>query len=237
LRVEFKSKAVVHLDQHKAPIASASLADNGSVHTVAINALTVFDVVHAYQLSKGKKYDLRFQRARNMHHPAHMQRSQTRRIRLPEANAWKTIGTSNVTTQARTGRDQCGLLRTSVDNSQGRLPRLGAGCLLIWALMRLRSANQNRGPTMAKRKKQSSKVQKKKGAKARPKAKKLSKAARGKVAAKRTVAGAKAKRAPAKKRMKQPTAQAVETVAVEVVEQPAPGVITVTEVEETELPK
>ena len=88
---------------------------------------------------------------------------------------------------------------------------------------------------MAKRKKQSSKVQKKKGAKARPKAKKLSKAARGKAAA--TVARAKPKRAPAKKRMKQPTAPAVETVAVEVIEQPAPAVITVTEVEETELRK
>jgi hypothetical protein len=90
---------------------------------------------------------------------------------------------------------------------------------------------------MAKRKKQSSKVQKKKGAKARPKAKKLSKAARGKAPAKRTVARAKPKRAPAKKRMKQPTALALETVAVEVVEHPAPGVISVTEVEETELRK
>jgi hypothetical protein len=103
--------------------------------------------------------------------------------------------------------------------------------------MRLHSANQNGVPTMAKRKKQSSKVQKKKGAKARPKAKKVSKAARGKAPAKRTVARAKPKRAPAKKRMKQPTAPAVETVAVEVIEQPAPGVITVTEVEETELHK
>jgi hypothetical protein len=90
---------------------------------------------------------------------------------------------------------------------------------------------------MAKRRKQSSKTQKKKGAKAHPKAKKLSKAARGKAAAKRTVARAKPKRAPAKKRMKQPTAPAVEIVAVEVIEQPAPGVITVTEVEDTELRK
>jgi hypothetical protein len=90
---------------------------------------------------------------------------------------------------------------------------------------------------MAKRKRQSSKVQKKKGAKARPKAKKLSKAVRGKAATKRTVAMAKPKRAPAKKRMKQPTAPALETVAVEVAEHPAPGVITVTEVEETELRK
>ena len=90
---------------------------------------------------------------------------------------------------------------------------------------------------MAKRKKKSSKVQKKKGARARPKAKKPSKAARGKAAAKRPAATAKPKHAPAKKRMKQPTAPAVETVAVEVIEQPAPGVITVTEVEETEVRK
>jgi hypothetical protein len=50
LRVEFKHKAIVHLDQHKAPIAGASLADNGSIYTVAINALTVFDVVYAHSL-------------------------------------------------------------------------------------------------------------------------------------------------------------------------------------------
>ena len=83
----------------------------------------------------------------------------------------------------------------------------------------------------------SEKVQKKKGAKARPKAKKPSKAARGKAAAKQTVARANPKRAPAKKRMKQPTAPALETAAVEAIEQPAPGVTTVTEVEETELRK
>jgi hypothetical protein len=76
---------------------------------------------------------------------------------------------------------------------------------------------------MAKRKKQSSKVKKRKGATARPKAKKLSKAARGK-AAKRAVAKAKPKRAPVKKaarkeRTKQPVAPAVETVTVE---HPAP---------------
>jgi hypothetical protein len=84
---------------------------------------------------------------------------------------------------------------------------------------------------MAKRKKQSSKVQKKMGATARPKAKK---AARGKAAAKRAIARAKPKRAPVKKAAR-PAAPAVETVAVEVIEQPAPGVITVTEVEETEV--
>jgi hypothetical protein len=59
VRVEFKSKAVVHFDQHKAPLASASLADNGAVHTVTNNALTVFYVVYAhprlfYLLCKGK---------------------------------------------------------------------------------------------------------------------------------------------------------------------------------------
>jgi hypothetical protein len=87
--------------------------------------------------------------------------------------------------------------------------------------------------TMAKRKKQSSKVQKRKGAKARPKVKKLSKAARGNATAKRTVARAKSKRAQVKKAAR-PVAPAVETVAVEVIEQPAPGV-TVTEVDETEV--
>jgi hypothetical protein len=82
---------------------------------------------------------------------------------------------------------------------------------------------------MAKRKKQSSKVQKKKGTKARPKAKK----AAGK-ATKRTVAKAKPKRAAARKAAT-PVAAAVETVTVEVIEQSAPGVTIVTEVEETEV--
>ena len=85
---------------------------------------------------------------------------------------------------------------------------------------------------MAKRKKQSAKIQKRKGAKARPKAKKLSNAMRGKTAAKRAVARAKPKRAPVKKAAR-PVAPPIETVAVEVIEQPAPNVITVTE--ETEL--
>jgi hypothetical protein len=54
--------------------------------------------------------------------------------------------------------------------------------------------------------------------------------------AKRTVAKAKPKRSPVKKaarKVKQPVTPVVETVAVEVIEQPAPGLITVTEVEET----
>ena len=92
----------------------------------------------------------------------------------------------------------------------------------------------NQGSTMPKRKKQSSKVQKRKGAKASPKAKKLSKVARGKAAAKRAIARAKPKRASMKKTTR-PVAPEVETVAVEVMEQPAPGVITVTEVEETQV--
>jgi hypothetical protein len=65
----------------------------------------------------------------------------------------------------------------------------------------------------------------------------VSKAAK---ATKRTVARAKPKRAPVKKaarKVKRPVAPVVETVAVEVIEQPAPGVITVTEVEETEVRK
>ena len=68
---------------------------------------------------------------------------------------------------------------------------------------------------MAKRKKQSSKVQKKKGVRAHPKAKK----AAGK-ATKRTVK-AKHKRAAAKKDA--PPIAAVETVATEVIEPSAPA--------------
>lgn len=68
---------------------------------------------------------------------------------------------------------------------------------------------------------------------------KVRKAARAK-ATKRTVAKAKPKPAPVKKaarKVKQPITPVVETVAVEVIEQPAPGLITVTEVEETEVRK
>ena len=70
----------------------------------------------------------------------------------------------------------------------------------------------------------------------RSKARKVAKSA----TRKRTVAGAKPKRAPVKKaarKVKQPVAPVIETVAVEVIEQPAPGVIAVTEVEETEVRK
>ncbi len=91
---------------------------------------------------------------------------------------------------------------------------------------------------MAKRK-QGSKV------KSRAKLRKAKPAKRGKPrqvakAAKRTTAKAKPKLAPVKKaarKVKQPVAPVVETVAVEVIDRPAPGVITVAEVEETEVRK
>ena len=70
---------------------------------------------------------------------------------------------------------------------------------------------------------------------ARGKARKVSKAAK---ATKRTVAKAKAKPKPAPvkkaaRKVKQPVAPVVETVTAEVIEQPAPGLVTVTGVEET----
>jgi hypothetical protein len=92
------------------------------------------------------------------------------------------------------------------------------------------------GRIMAKRKK-GTKVQ------SRAKLRKRNSAKRGKArktAQARTVARAKPKRTPVKKaarKVKQPVAPVVETVAVEVIEQPAPGVISVTEVEETEVRK
>jgi hypothetical protein len=82
---------------------------------------------------------------------------------------------------------------------------------------------------MAKRKK-GSKVQKRAKARKGNSAKRVT--ARGRAQAK-TVAKAKAKRKPGKKtapRMKKPAA---ETVIVDLIEQPAPGVITVTKIEET----
>ena len=71
----------------------------------------------------------------------------------------------------------------------------------------------------------------------RGKSRKMSKA-RGKTA-KRTPARAKPKRPAATKKVRamKPSAPSVETVAVDVIEQPAPGVVTVTEVEETEVRK
>jgi hypothetical protein len=78
--------------------------------------------------------------------------------------------------------------------------------------------NQIRGSIMARRKK-ASKVQK------RAKLRRGNSAKRG-----------KARKVDARK-VKPPVTPVVETVAVEVIEQPASGVITVTEVEETEVRK
>jgi len=106
---------------------------------------------------------------------------------------------------------RCALTTRSVDNSIVGLPRL-----VDPASMRCGRPTRT-GRIMAKRKKQS-KVQKRKGAPARAKARKPSKAAK---ATKRTVA--KAKRAPVKKvarKVKQPVAPVVETVTAEVIELP-----------------
>jgi hypothetical protein len=99
---------------------------------------------------------------------------------------------------------------------------------------------------MAKLKKRA-KVQPKKRAKprrrraaVRGKARKVSKSARGK-ATKPTVARANPKRVATKKAMRKkeqrmkPPGPAVETVVVDVIEEPAPGVIAVTEIEETQI--
>ena len=85
-------------------------------------------------------------------------------------------------------------------------------------------------------------VKRKKGSKVQSRAKlrRATSAKRGKArkvakTAKRVVAKAKPKRASVKKavrKVKQPVAPVVETVAAQVIEQPAPGVITVTEVAE-----
>jgi len=99
---------------------------------------------------------------------------------------------------------------------------------------------------MAIRKKRA-KVQPKKRAKprrrraaVRGKARKVSKSSRGK-AMKPTVAGAKPRRAARKKAVRKkeqgmkPPGPEVETVVVDVIKEPAPGVITVTEIEETQI--
>ena len=90
-------------------------------------------------------------------------------------------------------------------------------------------------------------AKRKKGSKIQSRAKlrrgnsaKRSKARKVAKTAKRTVAKAKPKPAPVKKvarKVKPPVAPVVETVAAEVIEQPAPGLITVTEIEETEVRK
>ena len=84
---------------------------------------------------------------------------------------------------------------------------------------------------MAKRKK-ASKVQKR-GKLPRRNSAKRGKARKIAKAAKRTVAKAKPKLAPVKKAARKVKQPVVETVAVEPIEQPPPGVITVTEVKET----
>jgi hypothetical protein len=126
----------------------------------------------------------------------------------------------------RPGKNSATLKLRSVDNSP-----LIAGCDLDRCIV----APSTKGAIMAKRRK-ASKVQK------RAKLRRGNSAKRGKSrrisskAAKRAVARAKPKRAPVKKaarKVKQPITPVVETVAVEVIEQLAPGVIAVTEVEET----
>ena len=93
---------------------------------------------------------------------------------------------------------------------------------------------------MAKLKKRAS-AQQRNPVTARGKARKATKSSRGK-ASKRTVARAKPKRMGVKKvarkkvqRVKSPGAPTVETVVVDVIEKPAPDVITITEFEETEV--
>jgi hypothetical protein len=92
----------------------------------------------------------------------------------------------------------------------------------------LRTTNQNGGIT-AKSKKRA-KVQK--GGKL-PRGKSATRGKARKAVQAKTVARAKPKKAARK--VKQPVTPVVETVAAEVIEQPAPGVITVMEVEETEV--
>src|SRR6266581_2703831 len=74
----------------------------------------------------------------------------------------------------------------------------------------------------------------------RGKASKVSKSARGKGT--KPTAGAKPQRAARKKAVREkeqgmkPPGPGVETVVVDVIDEPAPGVITVTEIEETQIP-
>jgi hypothetical protein len=92
---------------------------------------------------------------------------------------------------------------------------------------------------MAKRKKRSN-LQGRKRAATKRKTRKTSRSGRGK-ATKRRVAKATPKRAAVKKaaskkvRRKRAAAPTVETTVVDVIEKPAPGVVTVTEFEETEI--
>ena len=112
---------------------------------------------------------------------------------------------------------------------------LGLGQLSFDLAPIRRGKSQTRtGVSIVAKRKKASKVQKR-GKLPRGTSAKLRKARKA-APAKRTVAKAKPKRSPVKKaarKVKQPVTPVVETVAVEVIEQPAPGLITVTEVEET----
>jgi hypothetical protein len=112
---------------------------------------------------------------------------------------------------------------------------LGLGQLSFdLAPIRRGKAQTKTGVSIVAKRKKASKVQKR--AKLRRGTSAKLRKARKAAPAKRTVAKAKPKRSPAKKaarKVKQPVTPVVETVAVEAIEQPAPGVITVTEVEET----
>jgi hypothetical protein len=112
---------------------------------------------------------------------------------------------------------------------------LGLGQLSFdLAPIRRGKAQTRTGVSIVAKRKKASKVQKR-AKLPRGTSAKLRKARKA-APAKRTVAKAKPKRSPVKKaarKVKQPVTPVVETVAVEVIEQPAPGVITVTEVEET----
>jgi hypothetical protein len=112
----------------------------------------------------------------------------------------------------------------SGDNSLDPLPRLFDPTSCV-------ADHQPAGAIMAKRKK-GSKVQKRGKL---PKGKSATRGKARKAVQAKTVAKAKPKHAPAKKaarKVNRPVAPVVETVAVEAIEQPAPDVITVTEVEE-----
>ena len=105
---------------------------------------------------------------------------------------------------------------------------LGLGQLSFdLAPIRRGKAQTRTGVSIVAKRKKASKVQKR-GKLPRGASAKLRKARKA-APAKRTVAKANAPVKKAARRMKQP----VEDVAVEVIEQPAPGVITATEVEET----
>jgi hypothetical protein len=112
---------------------------------------------------------------------------------------------------------------------------LGLGQLSFdLAPIRRGKAQTRTGVSIVAKRKKGSKVQKREKL-PRGTSAKLRKARKA-APAKRTVAKAKPKRSPVKKaarKVKQPVTPVVEAVAVEVIEEPAPGLITVTEVEET----